>query len=112
MQFGLYPRLMWPISIYEVPLFIAERMEKLLSSYIRKWLGVPRCLSSVALYGKGMLQLPESSLTEEFKVRTELLLSGSEDSLVSNVVPNPTRGREWNPRAAVQEAEAAPRQQK
>ena len=93
---------MWPMSIYEVPLSIAERMERLVSSSIRKWLGVPRCLSSVALYGKGILQLPVSSLTEEFKftkVRTELLLSGSEDSLVRNVVLNPTRRRKWNQRA-------------
>ena len=110
LQFGLYPRLMWPMSVYEVPLSVAERMERLVSSYIRKWLGAPRCLSTVALYGKGMLQLPVSSLIEEFKctkVRTELLLSGSKDILVSNVVPNPTRGRKWNPRVAVQEAEAA-----
>ena len=110
MQFGLYPRLMRPLSIYEVPLSIAETMEQLVSSYIRKWLGVPRCLSSVALYGKGILQLPVSNLAEEFKctkVRTELLLSGSKDILVSNVVLNPNSERKWNPRAAVQGAEAA-----
>ncbi len=58
---------------------------------------------------KGILQLPVSSLVEEFKctnVRTELLLSGSKDVVVSKVVPNPTKGRKWNPRMAVQEAEA------
>ena len=69
-----------------------------------------RCLSCVALYGKGILQLPTSSLTMEFKctkVRTELLLSGSKDAGVKEVTPNPTKGRKWNPRVAVQEAEAA-----
>jgi len=63
----------------------------------------------VALHGKGILQLPVSSLVEEFKctkVKTELLLAGSKDVVVSKVVPNPTKGRKWNPRMAVQEAEA------
>ena len=77
---------MWPLSVYEIPLSTAEKMERLVSFYIRKWLGVPRCLSTVALYGKSILQLPVTSLVEEFKctkVRTELLLSGSKDVVVS-----------------------------
>ena len=77
LQFGLFPRLMWPLSVYEIPLSVAEKMERLVSFYISMWLGVPRCLSTVALYGKGILQLPVSSLVEEFKctkVGTELLL--------------------------------------
>ena len=63
----------------------------------------------MALYGKDILQLLVSSLVEEFKctkVRTELLLAGSKDVVVSKVVPNPTEGRKWNPRMAAQEAEA------
>merc|ERR1712035_185140 len=51
LQFGLFPRLMWPLSIYAIPISAVEKMEKLVSSYVRKWLGVPRCLISVALYG-------------------------------------------------------------
>ena len=95
--------------VYESPLSVTEKMERLVSFYIRKWLGVPRCLGTVALYGKGILQLPVSSLVEEFKctkVRTELLLAGSRDVVVSKVVPNPTKGMKWNPRMAAQEAEA------
>ena len=102
LQFGLFPRLMWPLSVYEIPLSFAEKMERLVRFYMSKWLGVPRCLSTVALYGKGILQLPVSSLVEEFKcniVRTELLLTGSKDFVVSKVVPNPTKGgngiQEW-----------------
>jgi len=99
LQFGLFPRLTWLLSVYEIPLSVAEKMEILVSLYIRKWLGVPRCLSTVALYGKGILQLPVSSLVEEFKrteVRTEFLLVGSKDVGVSKVVPNPTKERKWN----------------
>ena len=63
----------------------------------------------MALYGKGILQLPVSSLVEEFKctkIRTELLLAGSKGVVVSKVVPNPTKRRKWNPRMVAQEAEA------
>lgn len=51
-----------------------------------------------------------SRLTEEFKcskVWAELLLSGIKDVVVRNVIPNPTKGNNWNPRMAVQKAEAA-----
>ena len=71
----------------------------MVSAHIRKWLGVLRLLRSGALYGKGILQLPASSLTEEFKstkVRIELLLSGSKDVIVREVDPYPTKRRKWN----------------
>ena len=67
---------MWPLSVYEVPISSVEKMERGVSSYNRKWLGAPNCLSSVELYGKGIVQMPVSSLIEEFKctkVRTEML---------------------------------------
>ena len=62
------------------------------------------------MYNKGILQLPTSSLTQEFmctKVRTELLLSGNKDAVVREVAPYPTQWIKWNPRVAFQEAEAA-----
>lgn len=54
-QLGLLPRLLWPLTVYEVSLTAVEKLETLISSYNRKWLGVPRCLSRVGLYGKGIL---------------------------------------------------------
>ena len=39
LQFGWFPRLMWPLSVSEIPLSVAEKMEILISFYIRKWLG-------------------------------------------------------------------------
>lgn len=39
----------------------------LLESKRWKWLGVPCCLSSIALYGHGLLKLLLSSVTEKFK---------------------------------------------
>lgn len=67
LQFGLFPRLMWSLTVYEVPLSEVEKIEKMINSFVRKWLRVPRCLSSAAWYGKAILELPISNLTEEFK---------------------------------------------
>ena len=110
LQFGLLPRLMWPLTVYEVPVSKVEKLERMINSFIRKWLGVPRCLSSAALYGKGILELPVSSLTEEFKcakVRLEMTLTQSKDPVVRSVAPTVKTGRKWNPKEAVQLAQAA-----
>jgi len=76
-QFVLLPRLLWLLTVYKVYLTTVDKLEALISSYIRKWLGVPHCLSREGLYSKGILQLPVSALTEEFKcakVRLEMTL--------------------------------------
>src|SRR4029434_1484687 len=36
MQFGLLPRLLWPLTMYEVPISKVEKLERLVSSYARK----------------------------------------------------------------------------
>ena len=65
LQFGLYPRLLWPLMIYEVTESRVEMIEKKCRAYTRKWLGLPKCLNNAALYGKGIpLELPISSFNE------------------------------------------------
>jgi len=80
------PRLLWPLLVYDVPMTAVEKMERMESSYLRRWMGVPRSFSSIGLYGEGTkLQLPLKSLTEEFKVtkvRQVLLLRNSKDEKV------------------------------
>lgn len=108
-QFGL-PRLMWPISIYEVTLSHANRLERLVNAQVRKWLGLPRCLSSIGLYGNGALSLPVSSLVEEYKcakARLEMTLTESRDPLVRGAAPILATGRKWKPAAAVAVAKTA-----
>ena len=39
LQFGLYPRLSWPLMLYEIPLTIVEKLEQSINSKIRAWLG-------------------------------------------------------------------------
>ena len=98
MQYGLLPRLLWPLTLYEVPLSKVEKLERLVNSYVRKWLGLPRCLSSIRLYGKGKLHLPISSLAEEYKcakVRLEMMLL--ERSICGPNCPHPGHWEEVDP---------------
>ena len=109
-QFGLLPRLMWPISIYEVALSHANRLERLVNTQVRKWLGLPRCLSSIGLYGNGALSLPISSVVEEYKcakARLEMTLTESRDPFVRGAAPTLVTGRKWKPSAAVAVAKTA-----
>ncbi|KAL6462976.1 hypothetical protein MHYP_G00293980 [Metynnis hypsauchen] len=101
---------MWPITIYEVASSHISRLERLVNAYVRRWLGLPRCMSSVGLYVDGPLSLPISSLTEEYKCaksRLEMTLSESRDPLVRCAAPALRTGRKWNPKAAVADARAA-----
>ncbi len=68
-QHGLLPRLMWLMTVYEVPLTAVEGVERKINSHLRRWLGIPPGFTSVGLYIRsGQLQLPLSSLVEEFQV--------------------------------------------
>lgn len=85
-------------------------MERTITSYAKKWLGVPRCLTNIGLYGKGVLELPLTSLTEEYKcskVRLQMTLRGSRDKTISAVAPPLVTGRKWTPSDAVQQASSA-----
>ena len=49
-QYGVLPRILWPLMIYEVPVSTVEDIERKISGYIRRWLGVPSSLSRANLY--------------------------------------------------------------
>ncbi|KAK7889536.1 hypothetical protein WMY93_025096 [Mugilogobius chulae] len=109
-QHGILPRLLWPLMVYDVPVTTVESYESKVSSYLRRWLGLPRSLSSTALYGrKNKLQLPFNSLAEEFKVtraRQVLLYRDSSDSKVARAGIEVRTGRKWKAHDAVAQAEA------
>ena len=80
LQFGLLPRIMWPLTVVDFPLTRVENMERVINSYVRKWLGVPRWLSNIVPCGHTILELPISSHIEDFKstkTRPEMTLSES-----------------------------------
>ncbi|XP_063050108.1 uncharacterized protein LOC134444859 [Engraulis encrasicolus] len=109
-QHGILPRLLWPLLVYNVPITTVECFERKVSSFLRKWLGLPRSLSSVALYGRNnKLELPFSSLTEEFMVtraREVLLYRDSRDIKVSSAGIEVRTGRKWCAQEAVNQAES------
>jgi len=93
-QFGPLPMLQWSLTVYKVSLTTVDKLEALISLYIRKWLEVPRCLSRVGLNGKGILQpsFSEPSLHNE---------------CVREAAPVLKTGRKWSTRKSVIEAKAA-----
>ena len=108
LQFGLYPRLAWPLMIYEVTLSRVEIIEQKCSKYIRRWLGLPRMINTTSLYRKtGALQLPLTSIVETYKagkVRTVMMLRNSKDPEIKNNQPEVKTGRKWNAAEATDEA--------
>ncbi len=91
-----------------------ESLERKISGFLRKWLGLPRSLTSAALYGtSNILQLPFSGLTEEFKVvrtREALQYRDSRDCKVSSAGIEVRTGRKWKAEKAVEMAESRLRQ--
>ena len=109
-QHGLLPRTLWPLLVYEFTMTTIEEYERKISGYIRRWLGLPRSLSNIALYGKSnRLQLPFSSITEEYKVskvRQVLQYRDSKDEKVSGASISVRTGRKWDAQEAVNDAES------
>lgn len=98
---------MRPQTIYEVPISKVNKLERLVSSYAKKCLGLSRCFSSIGLYGKSILELLVSSLVEEFKytkIRLEITLNESCDPCVAQKALTLVTGRKWTPEAATQQA--------
>ncbi len=113
-QHSILPRVLWPMLIYAVPMTTVESLERKISGFLRKWLGLPRSLTSAALYGtSNILQLPLSGLTEEFKVvrtREALQYRDSRDCKVSSAGIEVRTGRKWKAEKAVEMAESRLRQ--
>ena len=85
-QHMLMPRLMWPLSIYNVPMTTVEHIQKLITQSLKRWLGLPKSLSTACFYSKSAkLQFPYSELTEEVKAakaRNLVTLAESKDKCI------------------------------
>jgi len=85
-----------------------------ISRFLRRWLGLPRSLSSIALYGhNNKLKLPMSSLSEEFMVtrsREVLQYRESRDPKVAQAGIEVRTGRKWRAAVTVDDAESRLRQ--
>ena len=70
--------------MYEIAISRVEQIQQYSNKYL--WLGVPPCFSKVGLYtNSGNLQLPISSLVEEFKigkVRLHMMMKDSANKII------------------------------
>lgn len=111
-QHGIPPRILWPLLIHEMPILTVETLERVSSSssHLRRWLGLPRSLSSIALYGRSnKQQLPLKSLEEEFKAtkaRVVIEYRDSSDPKVSEAGIEVTTSRKWSAEEAVPQAKS------
>ncbi|XP_030008310.1 uncharacterized protein LOC115431800 [Sphaeramia orbicularis] len=109
-QHGLLPRLMWLLTVYEVPMTSVEGVEKKINKYLRRWLGIPPSFAAVGLYIRsGQLQLPLSSVVEEFKVakcRVIMTYRDSQDEQVRHAGILTRSGRKWAADSSVAQAES------
>nr|XP_033488803.1 uncharacterized protein LOC117260806 [Epinephelus lanceolatus] len=107
-QHSLLPRLLWLFTVYEFPMTAVEAIERKTNKHIRRWLGIPPSFSSVGLYNlSGQLQLPLSSVVEEYKVakcRVVLSLRDSNDDLVKQAGVTTRSGSKWATNATVEQA--------
>ena len=110
-QHGLLLRLLWPLQMYEIAISRIERIQQYSNKYLRKWLGVPPCFSKVGLYtNSGNLQLPISSLVEEFKIGKvclHMMMKDSADKIIRKAYPEIKSGTKWSAVRTAQEAECS-----
>mgnify|MGYP000107863206 FL=1 len=87
-QHGLLPRFIWPLTLYDIPTTAVEVLERTVSKHLRRWLGVPPSFTNIGLYGNTTkLQLPLSSVLEEFNVSKTRLVVTLRDSRDQYVKP-------------------------
>ena len=106
----LKPRIMWPLSIYNIPLSKVEDMQKKITKSLKRWLKIPNSLSNTCFYSTtSRLRLPYSSLVEEFKLtkaRNLLIFEDSVDPCISNANINVDGGRKADTPAEVKQAKS------
>ena len=110
LQHMLLPRLLWPLTIYNVPMSKVSELQKKITAKLKSWLGFPKQLSVECFYTKsGKLQLPFSELTEEVmaaKARILTTLEESNDPCVRNAGVKVDGGRKADTPKSVNEAKS------
>ena len=106
-QHAVLPRILWPLLVYDIPITTVKSLERAISNRLRRWLGLPRCLSGAVLYGNSnALRLPCSSLVEEFKItntRELMQYTESEDPKTAGIQIRSVR--KWSARRELQVGE-------
>ena len=110
LQHMLLPRLMWPLTIYSMPLTKVEELQRKITASLKKWLGIPKSFSTDCMYSKtSKIRLPFSSLTDDFKAaktRNLVTFQESEDPCIKGASIDVDAGRKANTREEIQEAKS------
>ena len=97
------------MTIYNFPTSTVIGLQRLITTKLKRWLGIPKTLSVDCLYTRsGKLQLPYAELSEEHtaaKARLLTMLGDSEDQGVKGAEVTVDGGRKANTQARVEEAE-------
>lgn len=92
------------------PISTITDLERKMSCYLRRWLGLPRSLSNITLCGNiCKLRLPLKFIEEEFKVlhmREVLQYRESRDPNVSGALVVVKNGKNWRAENTVDQAES------
>ena len=104
----LLPRIMWALTIYNIPESKVEEMQIQITGHLKRWLGFPQSLSTACMYTRsGRLQLPYSQLSEEVKAakaRIYTTFEESEDPCVRGAKLTVDGGRKADTPGRVKEA--------
>ena len=107
-QHMLLQRIIWTLSIYNIPYTRVENIQRMITAKLKKWLGLPRSLTVEALYSRSnKLQLPFTSLIEEVKVskaRNLITFQEAKDPCIRNADIKVDGGRKANTKLDVEEA--------
>ena len=106
-QHGRLSRLIWPLTLYEIPTTAVEVLEPTVSKHLRRWIGVLPSFTNIGLYRK-TTKLQLSSVLEKFKVskkRLVVTLRDSIDQLIRQAGIETRTGRKWSASQAVEKAE-------
>jgi len=98
---------MWPLKVSEIPSSLVSRMDTISNTYIRKWLGLPRCFSDAGLFDKNALHLPLKSMIPGYKQeKTRLVfeLKESREEAVKSAGVIIRTGRRWRAQQEVDQA--------
>ena len=109
-QHMLLPRLMWPLTIYNIPETRIEEMQRQITACLKRWLGLPKSLSVECFYSRSAkLQLPYSELTEEVKAakaRIHTTFEESDDPCIQGAKVKLDEGRKADTPRRVMEAKS------
>ena len=88
MQHMLLSRLVLPLRIYNIPATKVGEIKRLMTTVLKRWLGLPKSLSVHCLFSRSCkLQLPYTALIAKSKVaktRSNIILNESTDTCVGN----------------------------